>query len=113
MSLPSRHRKAWGKMQQRAFWPAEMAQSGLQTMAHSITSITGAVSSIRTGSGLPGHQVTSLLEDRAGNLWVGVDDGLYLFKNGRFRRLPEPNHQPLGLVVGMTEDIDGNIWAEC
>ena len=54
-----------------------------------------------------------LLEDRAGNLWVGVDDGLYLFKNGRFRRLPEPNHQPLGMVVGLIEDIDGNIWAEC
>ena len=44
---------------------------------------------------------------------MGVDDGLYLFKNGQFRRLPEPNHQPLGMVVGLTEDIDGNIWAEC
>ena len=54
-----------------------------------------------------------MLEDRAGNMWVGVDDGLYLFKNGHFRRLPEPNHQPLGLVVGLAEDIDGNIWAEC
>ena len=73
----------------------------------------GTVSSIRTGSGLPGHQVSSLLQDRLGNLWVGVDDGLYLFNSGRFRRLPEPNHKPLGLVVGMTEDIEGDIWAEC
>jgi ligand-binding sensor domain-containing protein len=71
------------------------------------------VSSIRTGAGLPGQQVTSLFEDRAGNMWVGVDDGLYLFKNGRFRRLPEPNHKSLGMVLGMTEDINGNIWAEC
>ena len=54
-----------------------------------------------------------MIEDRAGNMWVGMDDALYLFKNGRFRRLPEPNHRPLGLVVGMTEDMDGNIWAEC
>lgn len=73
----------------------------------------GAISSIRTGSGLPGSQVSSLLEDRAGNLWVGVDDGLYVFKNGHFRRLPEPNHQPLGLVFDLIEDADGNIWAEC
>ena len=73
----------------------------------------GTVSSIRTRDGLPGNRVASMLEDRAGNLWVGVDDGLYIFKNGRFHRLPEPNHQPLGLVVGMAEDIDGNIWAEC
>ncbi len=73
----------------------------------------GTISSIRTRDGLPGTQVTSMLEDRAGNMWVGVDDGLYLFKNGRFRRLPEPNHKPLGSVVGMAEDIDGNIWATC
>ena len=46
-------------------------------------------------------------------MWVGVDDGLYLFKNGRFRRLPEPDHQPLGMVFALIEDIDGNIWAEC
>ncbi len=73
----------------------------------------GDVSSIRTENGLPGTQVTSMLEDRAGNIWVGVDDGLYLFKNGRFRRIPEPNHQALGMVSGITEDIDGNIWAQC
>jgi ligand-binding sensor domain-containing protein len=54
-----------------------------------------------------------MLEDRAGNMWVGVDDGLYLFRDGRFRRLPEPDHQPLGMVVGLTEDVDGNIWAAC
>jgi signal transduction histidine kinase len=73
----------------------------------------GTISSIRARDGLPGTQVSSMLEDRAGNMWVGVEDGLYLFENGRFRRLPEPNHKPLGSVVGMAEDIDGNIWAEC
>src|SRR6202050_4397467 len=69
----------------------------------------GVVSPVRT----PGHQVSSLLEDRAGNMWVGVDDGLFIYKDGRFRRIPEPDHQPLGLVVSITEDVDGNIWAEC
>ena len=73
----------------------------------------GAVSSIRRGKGLPGDQVSAMLEDRAGNLWMGVYDGLYLFKNGGFRRIPEPDHQPLGLVLAMTEDADGNIWAFC
>ena len=66
--------------------------------------VNGNVTSIRQGHGLPGEQTTSMLEDSAGNLWVGgIDDGLYLFKNGRFRRLPEPNHQPLGLVVGLIQ----------
>ena len=55
----------------------------------------------------------SMLEDRAGNMWVGVDDGLYLFKNGRFRPVPGPNREPLGLVVGLAEDVNGDVWAEC
>ena len=53
-----------------------------------------------------------MLEDRAGNLWVGVYDGLYLFKNGHFFRVPEPDHQPLRLVTGIAEEIDGDIWVE-
>jgi PAS domain S-box-containing protein len=69
----------------------------------------GAVSSVRA----PGQQVSSLLEDHLGNIWVGVDDGLFIYKDGRFRRIPEPDHHPLGLVVGLTEDVNGNIWAEC
>jgi PAS domain S-box-containing protein len=69
----------------------------------------GVVSSVR----VPGQQVGSLLEDHQGNIWVGVDDGLFTYKDGRFRRIPEPDHHPLGLVVGITEDVDGNIWAEC
>jgi len=73
----------------------------------------GVVSSVRVGHGLPGHQVTSMLEDRKGRLWVGVDDELYLYEDHRFRRLPEPNHRPLGMVVGLTEDSVGNVWAEC
>jgi signal transduction histidine kinase len=46
-------------------------------------------------------------------MWVGVDEGLYQFSNGRFRRLPEPDRKPLGMVVAITEDINGDIWAEC
>ena len=38
---------------------------------------------------------------------------MFLHKDHHFRRLPEPNHRPLGLVTGITEDVDGNIWAEC
>ena len=73
----------------------------------------GTVSSIRWGKGLPGDQVSAMLEDRAGNLWMGVYDGLYIFRNGRFRRIPEPDHQPLGLILAMTEDATGDVWGAC
>ncbi len=74
---------------------------------------TGTVASIRREKGLPGDQVSAMLEDRAGNLWVGVYDGLYVFKNGSFRRIPEPDHHACGLVTSITQDRDGDIWAEC
>jgi PAS domain S-box-containing protein len=68
---------------------------------------------VRSSVRVPGQQVSSLLEDHQGNIWVGVDDGLFIYKDGRFRRIPEPDHRPLGLVLGLTEDGDGNVWAEC
>jgi len=73
----------------------------------------GTISSIRWGKGLPGEQVTTMLEDRAGNLWVAVGDGLYLLRHGRFRRIPEPNHQPFGMILTLIEDVEGNLWAGC
>jgi signal transduction histidine kinase/ligand-binding sensor domain-containing protein len=73
----------------------------------------GSISSIRVKDGLPGDRVTSMLEDRAGNMWVGIDDGLYLFRDRKFQKLPTPDNKPLGLIVGLAEDTDGNIWAEC
>jgi ligand-binding sensor domain-containing protein len=60
----------------------------------------------------PGNQVTSLLEDHAGRLWVGIDDRLTIYKDGKFRRIDRPDGKPIGLIVGMTEDAEHNIWAE-
>jgi signal transduction histidine kinase/ligand-binding sensor domain-containing protein len=72
----------------------------------------GVLSSLRAGKGLPGNQVTSLLEDHAGRLWVGVDKTMSIYKNGKFSRIDRPDGSPIGLVVGMTEDVDNNIWVE-
>jgi signal transduction histidine kinase/ligand-binding sensor domain-containing protein len=81
--------------------------------AESLDSIhKGTVHSIGIKDGLPGHQVTSLLEDREGHLWVGVDDRLFIYENSHFRpALDSPG--PLGMIVGITEDVHGDIWAEC
>jgi signal transduction histidine kinase/ligand-binding sensor domain-containing protein len=61
---------------------------------------------------LPGKHVTSLLEDHAGRLWVGVDDGLWVYESGRYRRVPGRDGTPIGIIIAMTEDRDNNIWVE-
>jgi signal transduction histidine kinase len=62
--------------------------------------------------GVPGNQVTPLLEDHAGRLWVGVNDSLTIYMDGKFHRIDRPDGKPIGLVDAMTEDAEHNIWAE-
>jgi signal transduction histidine kinase/ligand-binding sensor domain-containing protein len=69
----------------------------------------GGVSIVRTGSG---SQVTSLFEDHAGHLWVGIDNKLSIYKDGKFRWINKNDGSPTGMVVGITEDIESNIWIE-
>ena len=71
----------------------------------------GRVSSVQA-KGLPGHLITSMLKDRAGLFWVGIDNTMSIYKNGMFKRIDRPDGSPIGVVVGMTEDVDHNIWVE-
>ena len=70
------------------------------------------VSSIGPAQGLTGQEVTSLLEDHAGRLWVGIDNRLAIYQNNKFALVNRPDGSQLGVVIAMTEDTDGNIWAE-
>jgi signal transduction histidine kinase len=70
----------------------------------------GHVRSIQTGKGLPGDQVTSLFEDHAGRHWVGIDNTLNIYENGRFTRIFRRNGSPMGMILGITEDRDNNLW---
>jgi signal transduction histidine kinase/ligand-binding sensor domain-containing protein len=72
----------------------------------------GVVSSVRAGRGLPGNQVAALFEDDAGQLWVGVDNDLFTYADGRFRKIVRRGDVSTGLVLGLAEDRDRNIWAE-
>jgi ligand-binding sensor domain-containing protein len=68
------------------------------------------VTSLRTGKGLPGEQVTSLLEDHDGRLWVGIDQGLSVYQNGIFHPVQRADGRSLGLVTGLAEDVENNIY---
>jgi signal transduction histidine kinase/ligand-binding sensor domain-containing protein len=60
--------------------------------------------------GLPGTLITSLFEDQSGRMWVGVDSGLTVYENARFRWVNKPDGSSLGVVTGIVEDVDHNVW---
>jgi PAS domain S-box-containing protein len=76
-----------------------------------LDSVRGNVVSRSGLNKLPGNIVTSLFEDRTGRLWVGVDNGLFVYEHGRFTPVNRPDGGHVGIVLAMTEDIDNNIWA--
>jgi signal transduction histidine kinase/ligand-binding sensor domain-containing protein len=61
---------------------------------------------------LPGSEITSVLEDRSGTLWVGIDSTLTFRNHGRFEPIDIPDPDPKGIVTSLTEDVNGNVWAE-
>jgi signal transduction histidine kinase/ligand-binding sensor domain-containing protein len=59
-----------------------------------------------------GNQSTYLLEDHTGRLWAGMDNTLWTREGGKFTQMKKPDGKPFGIVMGMAEDSDHNIWAE-
>src|SRR5215471_8552857 len=62
--------------------------------------------------------IWTLLEDRAGTLWCGTDDGLYAIEDTA-SPAPHPTKIPIGQtraagndvhVRGLTEDLEGAVW---
>jgi signal transduction histidine kinase/ligand-binding sensor domain-containing protein len=68
------------------------------------------VRSVQTIKDLPGSQVTSLIEDHAGRHWVGIDNTLNIYENGRLTKVPGRDGSPTGMILGITEDKDNNLW---
>jgi Signal transduction histidine kinase len=72
----------------------------------------GKIGSIQSRKGLPGNLVTSLFEDHAGRLWVGLDNSLFIHDKGVFRQITKSNGSSIGFVVGTAEDGKHNVWVE-
>src|SRR4029450_2735853 len=70
----------------------------------------GKVTLIKQKEGLPGQQVTALLEDGRGVLWMGIDQDLFSYSNGRFSKTVRSDGKPTGMVVGMAEHASQSTW---
>jgi signal transduction histidine kinase/ligand-binding sensor domain-containing protein len=72
--------------------------------------LDGRVTSIRLPRDLPGSAFTALMEDAAGRLWAGVDDGIVVFDHGRPKHVASLDGKAIGVVVMMSQDVDGDVW---
>ena len=58
-----------------------------------------------------GNLVTRcLLQDRAGFLWVGTQNGLYRYDGWRFRRFDTSDGLPSARIESLHESADGTLW---
>lgn len=56
-------------------------------------------------------ELRTVYRDKKGNIWVGsYGNGYYLFRNGRFTKMPEDESHHLKIVHSFLEDKKGFIW---
>lgn len=71
----------------------------------------GQVRQLTTEADFPGEKVDAFLEDREGNIWVGVDrGGLVRIREKRFTVLKPANIAATYPAVSVAEDAEGAIW---
>jgi len=64
------------------------------------------------GKRLPGNLVTSLFTDHAGRLWAGMINKLFVYERESFREITKQDGSALGMMMGIAEDSEHNIWVE-
>ena len=64
----------------------------------------------QTEDGLPGNEVTALLQTRDGYLWVGTSAGLVRFDGAKFTRFGEREGVHSSSILCLFEDSAGTLW---
>jgi ligand-binding sensor domain-containing protein len=59
---------------------------------------------------LPGEEVTAMLQERAGTLWIGIDRDLTVFEGGKFKPIRTADGEPLGSMTSIAQDVAGDLW---
>ncbi len=70
----------------------------------------GAMTSLTVLDGLSSDVIRSVMEDRAGGIWLGTNDGVNLYKHGKVTVYRTSDGLPYKNVRTVTEDQQGNIW---
>ena len=57
-----------------------------------------------------GTAVTSIIQDKRGNIWVGMDSGLTIIHNSSYTYIDKRNGFTDDILTKIIEDREGNIW---
>ncbi|MGN6554473.1 MAG: sensor histidine kinase, partial [Verrucomicrobiota bacterium] len=60
--------------------------------------------------GLPSDSITALSEDNDGRLWIGTENGLSIFENGRFATLAAAGEFQGKAITTLFKDRRGTMW---
>jgi ligand-binding sensor domain-containing protein/signal transduction histidine kinase len=62
------------------------------------------------GKDLPGNRIQVAQADREGSLWIGTNEGMSRYFNGKLERLPVTDPLASASVLTIMEDREGNLW---
>ena len=71
----------------------------------------GASAFTSRGGNLRGKQVTAIFEDHRSRMWIGLDNTLNILVGDSFRLIRMQDGAPVGMIVSMAEDTEGELWA--
>ncbi len=83
---------------------------GLVRINQSNSGQEGGVDVLTTADGLPGNKVRAVYPDPSGGVWIGVDGGAALVRNGEVRALGRSNGLPATDVYALLRDREGAMW---
>jgi ligand-binding sensor domain-containing protein/signal transduction histidine kinase len=76
-----------------------------------VASRAGAPPGIVEFAGLGRDSIWSVFEDREQNLWVGTQNGLHCFRDGKIRTLATPESLAGDNIDALAAGTDGSVWA--
>jgi len=68
------------------------------------------VDKFTAGKELPGSRIQALLQDDAGSLWIGTNNGLVRYASGKVDRFPLTDSLATASILSILEDHEGNLW---
>lgn len=72
--------------------------------------VDGQFVNFNAQAGVSSAAVQALLEDRAGNVWIGTPDGVTRWRAGQIQRITAKNGLPDNDVRAILEDKAGDMW---